>query len=203
MDYIKSLREKKARNKKIINALKSGLSKSAIAEKYGISRQMVWTICSGENVKNAHKEVRRAVAKGTLRSLNDGNTKCIECGSVAKAYDHRDYTKPLQVEPVCITKKKKRGKGNNRGVGEFIPTKVKNNDETKEANRMTKTEAIALFGTKKNPGTPKMMAQALQITTQAISQWPEELTQRIADRVLGAKERLRRKNKNAADPGTD
>ena len=59
--------------------------------------------------------------------------------------------------------------------------------------RMTKQEAIALFGTKKSPGTPKMMAQALQISTQAISQWPEELTQRIADRVLGAKERLRRK----------
>lgn len=53
---------------------------------------------------------------------------------------------------------------------------------------MTKSEAIALFGTKKNPGTPKKMAQALKITTQAISQWPEILTHRLEMQVLGGKQ---------------
>ena len=67
---------------------------------------------------------------------------------------------------------------------------------------MTKQEAIALFGTKKKPGTPKMMAQALKITTQAISQWPDVLTHRLEMQVLGGKE-MQRKKKNATDSCTD
>lgn len=26
---------------------------------------------------------------------------CVDCGKPAQAYDHRDYTKPLDVQPVC------------------------------------------------------------------------------------------------------
>lgn len=27
--------------------------------------------------------------------------KCVDCGATATCYDHRDYSKPWQVEPVC------------------------------------------------------------------------------------------------------
>uniref|UniRef100_UPI00358FE8B0 Cro/CI family transcriptional regulator n=1 Tax=Variovorax boronicumulans TaxID=436515 RepID=UPI00358FE8B0 len=46
---------------------------------------------------------------------------------------------------------------------------------------MLKTEAIHLFG-----GSKKDLAAALEITTQAVGQWPEELPRRISDRVIGA-----------------
>lgn len=37
--------------------------------------------------------------------------KCTDCGRPAECYDHRDYTKPLEVEPVCIRCNTSRGKG--------------------------------------------------------------------------------------------
>lgn len=49
---------------------------------------------------------------------------------------------------------------------------------------MKKQSAIALFGT----GTA--LAHALGITKSAVSQWPEELPQRIADEIHGAAIRL-------------
>ena len=51
---------------------------------------------------------------------------------------------------------------------------------------MTKNEAVALFKTR------RLLAEALGITTQAVGQWPEQLTQRISDRVLGAKQRIKK-----------
>ena len=53
--------------------------------------------------------VRRAVVKGILLKL-DGSVKCVDCGEPAKHYDHRDYTKQLDVEPVCIACNYGRGK---------------------------------------------------------------------------------------------
>lgn len=47
----------------------------------------------------AHQAVAKARSKGLLpppRTLN-----CADCGGPAVEYDHRDYTKPLEVEPVC------------------------------------------------------------------------------------------------------
>lgn len=46
---------------------------------------------------------------------------------------------------------------------------------------MRKAEAIDLLG-----GTVKAAAEALGITSSGVSQWPDELPPRIADRVLGA-----------------
>lgn len=48
----------------------------------------------------AHNAVGRAVKDGLLPRI-DANTKCVDCGKSAKVYDHRDYRKPLEVEPVC------------------------------------------------------------------------------------------------------
>jgi predicted nucleic acid-binding Zn ribbon protein len=50
---------------------------------------------------------------------------------------------------------------------------------------MTKTQAIQLFG-----GRFRHLAGALNISVSAVSQWPEELTQRQTDLVLGAAVRL-------------
>lgn len=45
----------------------------------------------------------------------------------------------------------------------------------------TKREAIKLFG-----GTMKAVGDALDITRQAVSQWPEDLPQDKSDRLVGA-----------------
>lgn len=37
--------------------------------------------------------------------------KCADCGDKARYYDHRDYTKPMDVEPVCAGCNTRRGPG--------------------------------------------------------------------------------------------
>lgn len=49
---------------------------------------------------------------------------------------------------------------------------------------MTKSEAIKIFG------SGAEMARALTVTASAVSQWPEQLTQRQIDQVVGAAVRL-------------
>lgn len=34
---------------------------------------------------------------------------CVDCGRQAQGYDHRDYSKPLEVDPVCMKCNKLRG----------------------------------------------------------------------------------------------
>lgn len=51
---------------------------------------------------------------------------------------------------------------------------------------MLKAEAIELLG-----GSPTAAAAAIGITPQAVSQWPDELPDRIADRVQAALIRLK------------
>lgn len=53
---------------------------------------------------------------------------------------------------------------------------------------MTKTEAINLFGKTAMP-----LAKAMGVTKAAIGNWPEELTQNLEDRVIGAYVRNRGK----------
>jgi len=50
---------------------------------------------------------------------------------------------------------------------------------------MTKTEAIELFG-----GKASYLARGVGCSRAYVSEWPEELPQKIADRVLGAHVRL-------------
>lgn len=47
----------------------------------------------------AHVAVGRAVRRGELE--RPANFPCADCGGPATEYDHRDYQKPLEVEPVC------------------------------------------------------------------------------------------------------
>lgn len=48
----------------------------------------------------ATRIVHKAIKTGNLPKL-DGSIFCVDCGAPARNYDHRDYSKPLEVEPVC------------------------------------------------------------------------------------------------------
>lgn len=49
----------------------------------------------------AQNAVAYAVENGALPSLASGEYACTDCSDVAYEYDHRDYARPLDVEPVC------------------------------------------------------------------------------------------------------
>lgn len=48
----------------------------------------------------AARVVKKAVKDGLLPVL-DGSIPCKDCGKPACDYDHREYAKPLEVDPVC------------------------------------------------------------------------------------------------------
>lgn len=47
----------------------------------------------------AHRAVANAIAGGSLKP--PATCACVDCGVIAEQYDHRDYNRPLDVEPVC------------------------------------------------------------------------------------------------------
>jgi len=55
--------------------------------------------------------VGAAIRLGKLPKL-DGSIMCADCGVPACQYDHRDYSKPLEVDPVCQSCNRKRGPAN-------------------------------------------------------------------------------------------
>ena len=55
----------------------------------------------------AHLAVAKAIKSGELDKPSD--FACVDCGSPASQYDHRDYSKPLSVEPVCRRCNRRRG----------------------------------------------------------------------------------------------
>ena len=46
--------------------------------------------------------------KGQIEPIGE-HTKCVDCGEPAEMYDHRNYYKPLEVEPVCRSCNSQRG----------------------------------------------------------------------------------------------
>jgi len=58
----------------------------------------------------AHQAVSKAVSKGLLPRAR--TQKCADCGRNATGYDHRDYSRPLAVDPVCHRCNKLRGPAN-------------------------------------------------------------------------------------------
>lgn len=46
---------------------------------------------------------------GVLPPLKDPAIRCVDCGAIATEYDHRDYSRPLDVDPVCSSCNKLRG----------------------------------------------------------------------------------------------
>ena len=54
----------------------------------------------------AHNAVRVAVRRGDLPKVS--TLSCVDCGIQASEYHHEDYTKPLDVEALCISCHNKR-----------------------------------------------------------------------------------------------
>lgn len=65
----------------------------------------------------AHRYVTVALYNGDLPRL-DGTIQCADCDSPAAEYDHRDYKKPLDVDPVCRVCNQARGPGLHRDPAE-------------------------------------------------------------------------------------
>ena len=59
------------------------------------------------NACRAHRAVLIAVKAGDLPPARE--QRCVDCGEPARNYDHRDYNRPLDVEPVCIACNRRRG----------------------------------------------------------------------------------------------
>lgn len=60
---------------------------------------MARRIYSGIGNFSAIAKVHRAIKKGVLPPAR--SCVCTDCGKPARHYDHRDYNKPLEVDPVC------------------------------------------------------------------------------------------------------
>jgi predicted RNA-binding Zn-ribbon protein involved in translation (DUF1610 family) len=56
---------------------------------------------------NAHRLVAAAIRYGFISPISE--CRCVDCGDKATDYDHRDYNKPLEVDPVCRPCNFKRG----------------------------------------------------------------------------------------------
>lgn len=73
-----------------------------IKERESLKRSM------SKNGAKAMQLVKKAIRNGILSPIGY-RTKCVDCGRRASCYDHRDYRKPLVVEPVCHSCNKVRG----------------------------------------------------------------------------------------------
>jgi len=63
----------------------------------------------------ARNYVAAAIRCGDLPRL-DGSIPCKDCGKPAVQYEHRDYKRPLDVDPVCRSCNQRRGPGANWGL---------------------------------------------------------------------------------------
>ena len=51
--------------------------------------------------------VRKAIRSGVLPALD--TQRCVDCEDEAEVYEHRDYSQPLRVQPVCRRCNQRRG----------------------------------------------------------------------------------------------
>ena len=120
--------------------------------------------------KDAHKAVHAAVSRGTL--LAASKCKCVDCGAQAEHYDHRDYEKPLDVEPVC------RKCNNARGPAIGVKWMRERKQWTPKFNNASLKEHVLLYF-----GSGLKAAKALGISHQAVYGWKDRIPERMAFRV--------------------
>ena len=62
-----------------------------------------YCLVHGVMVLKVQIAIRNEIAKAIRRGVipNAKTLICVDCGGAAFDYDHRDYTKPLAVDPVC------------------------------------------------------------------------------------------------------
>lgn len=79
-------------------------------EGYFVGRHWYCEVC-----RLAHFEAQRFAASWVGRAIRAGvlmparMLRCIDCGDWAHGWEHRDYSKPLDVEPTCSSCNFKRG----------------------------------------------------------------------------------------------
>lgn len=54
---------------------------------------------TGSCPSSVSSAVATAIRRGDLKPIRE--CVCVDCGAPARHYDHRDYNKPVDVEPVC------------------------------------------------------------------------------------------------------
>lgn len=58
-------------------------------------------------ISEAQRVLYKAIRDGVLTKAR--GLTCVDCGGVATDWEHRDYSKPLEVEPTCRSCNFKRG----------------------------------------------------------------------------------------------
>lgn len=79
--------------------------RSDFCRRCSIANRLYRTYGTGQH--EAVGAVNYAVRQGLLKAASEHS--CIDCGNKADHYEHRDYNKPLEVEPVCRSCNGKRG----------------------------------------------------------------------------------------------
>ena len=54
-----------------------------------------------------HQAVHKEIKAGRLKPITE--CICVDCGRPAEHYDHRDYNRPIDVDPVCAVCNARRG----------------------------------------------------------------------------------------------
>lgn len=81
-----------------------------------------WLVHNTEALR-AISKVSDAVQRGQIQKATA--FACVDCGAPAKHYDHRDYTEPLVVEPVCVPCNIKRGPARDSQMRAVLPVSFK------------------------------------------------------------------------------
>lgn len=68
--------------------------------------------------RRAINAISSAIARGTMPPAS--SVDCVDCGARAEHYDHRDYRKPLDVQPVCRSCNFNRGPAAWRNYAEAV-----------------------------------------------------------------------------------
>lgn len=79
--------------------------------KYKLRNKKRYNKLKNTTLNQAKKKVYSAVRNGVLPKIK--TQICVDCGSAATVYDHRDYLRPLDVEPVCHKCNHRRGPAKN------------------------------------------------------------------------------------------
>jgi hypothetical protein len=75
------------------------MKKNAVAESAPFTDALTMRYRRYSMRAQASVRVQTAVRYGMLPRIK--TLRCVDCGAKAAAYDHRDYRKPLMVQPVC------------------------------------------------------------------------------------------------------
>lgn len=96
--YSAFLREAEKFRDKVRALVVGGETQTSVSDRLGISRQRVNQIIHADR-RLARRAIMKCVAERKMPPAS--KLKCVDCGGKAREYDHRDYSKPLAVDPVC------------------------------------------------------------------------------------------------------